>query len=76
MLMRMIGLCTGVGVRVRFYLLLIILNTHTDFKYGKFNLLEWMHNLGRAWDGFLNLLVGICLNMHTQTCVNHHTHPT
>ena len=29
------------------------------FKYEKFNLLEWMHNLGRAWDNLLNFLVGL-----------------
>ena len=29
-----------------------------DFKYAKFNLMEWMHNLGRAFDCFLSLLVG------------------
>ena len=28
------------------------------FKYSKFNLLEWMHNLGRVWDCCLNFLVG------------------
>ena len=28
------------------------------FKYEKFNLLEWMHNLGRAWDNMLTFLIG------------------
>ena len=45
------------------------------FKYEKLNLLEWMHNLGRAWDCFLNILVGID---HTHTSRAHitraHTH--
>ena len=46
---------------------LIIITKHTGFKYAKFNLLEWMHNLGRAWDNFLRLLVGMYTFVHTHT---------
>ena len=31
----------------------------TGYNYEKFNLLEWMHNLARAFDNFNNLLVGV-----------------
>ena len=48
------------------------------FKYEKFNLLEWMHNLGRTWDCLLNFLVGIYLNSNPYassppplSCVRH-----
>ena len=33
------------------------------FKYLKFNLLEWMHNLGRAFDCVHNLLIGIRIDI-------------
>ena len=35
-----------------------VLHTLKNFKYLKFNLLEWMHNLARAFDNFLDVLVG------------------
>ena len=35
-----------------------MLHTLTGFNYEKFNLLEWMHNLARAFNCFLNLMVG------------------
>ena len=31
----------------------------TGWKYSKFNLLEWMHNMGRTFDCILNLLFGL-----------------
>lgn len=35
-----------------------ILRSLRDFSYEKFNILEWMHNLARAFDNYLELLVG------------------
>ena len=34
-----------------------IFPTHTGFKYENFNILEWMHNLARAFDNLLDMLV-------------------
>ena len=35
-----------------------LLSSMTGFNYEKLNLLEWMHNLARAFDNFLEILVG------------------
>ena len=35
-----------------------LLATLENFKYEKFNILEWMHNLKRTYECFLDLLVG------------------
>ena len=35
-----------------------LLATLDNFKYDKFNILEWMHNLKRTFECFLDLLVG------------------
>lgn len=35
-----------------------LMSSLRGFKYEKFNILEWMHNLARAFDNFLELLVG------------------
>ena len=45
-------------------LIMMIMNLcfTTGFKYSKFNLLEWMHNLGRAFDCILNFLIGMAVS--------------
>ena len=35
-----------------------MLMTMSGFKYDRFNLLEWMHNIKCAFDNFLDMLVG------------------
>jgi len=35
-----------------------LLATLENFKYEKFNILEWMHNLKRTYECFMDLLVG------------------
>ena len=36
----------------------IMLSTYRELEYSEFNLLEWMHNMARAFDNFNAFLVG------------------
>ena len=36
----------------------MMLSTYRGLRYSKFNLLEWMHNVARTYDNFMNFLVG------------------